>query len=264
VTTTAATTDAADLAAALGFERELLRRAAEHHLPHPLGEAFFAPGLPRVWVLNQLVVDAEVDADQLEGALEELYAGLAHRRAYVERDDTGARIALALRRRGWQASREVVMVLRRERDRPAPPGRAREVDAETLHAVEAATYVEQPYGTPAVVPQLLERHRRMARAAGRTRYFVAAADDMDAAHATLLSDGTTAEIDVVGTLAAFRGRGLGRAVVTAAVDAAVGARHARVFLFAEDDDWPKQLYGRLGFDAVGHAWAFTRAPRASF
>jgi GNAT superfamily N-acetyltransferase len=261
VTTTAARTDAADLAAALGFERELLRGAAERHMPHPLGEAFFAPSLPRVWVVNQLVVDAEVDPDQLEGALEELYAGLAHRRAYVERDDTGARVAPTLRRRGWQASREVVMVLRRERDRPTPPGLAREVDAETLHAVEAATYAEGPYATPDVVPQLIERHRRMARAAGRTRFFVAGADGVDAAHATLLSDGAIAEIDIVGTLGAYRGRGLGRAVVSAAVDAAVGAGHALVFLLAEDDDWPRQLYGRLGFDAAGHAWAFTRAPR---
>jgi GNAT superfamily N-acetyltransferase len=262
-TTTADAADTADLAAALGFDRALHRRACERHVPHPLGEAFFHHGLPRAWVLNQLAVDAEVDADQLEAALEQLYAGFGHRRAYVERDDTGARVAPALRERGWLVSREVVMVRRRERDRPAAAGVAREVEAETLHAVEAATTAEEPYGTPDVLPQIIERHRLVARAAGRSRYFVASADGVDAAHATLYSDGTIAQIELVGTLTAFRGRGLARAVVSAALDAAVEGDHALVFMLADDDDWPKELYARLGFDPVGHAWTVTRSTTPS-
>ena len=32
---------------------------------------------------------------------------------------------------------------------------------------------------------------------------------------------------------------------------------------ADDNDWPKQLYARLGFEPVGRAWVFHRGPGAS-
>ena len=35
-----------------------------------------------------------------------------------------------------------------------------------------------------------------------------------------------------------------------------------VFLVADDRDWPKQLYSKLGFDPVGRFWQFTRHPPA--
>jgi hypothetical protein len=33
-----------------------------------------------------------------------------------------------------------------------------------------------------------------------------------------------------------------------------------VFLTADDADWPKQLYAKLGFDEAAHHWRFTRRP----
>ena len=47
--------------------------------------------------------------------------------------------------------------------------------------------------------------------------------------------------------------------------AAVEAREAGatfVFLFADVDDWPRVLYGRLGFDEVGQGRLFTRRPES--
>ena len=32
-----------------------------------------------------------------------------------------------------------------------------------------------------------------------------------------------------------------------------------VFIVADDDDWPKDLYGRLGFEPIGRAWVVHRA-----
>ena len=79
-----------------------------------------------------------------------------------------------------------------------------------------------------------------------------------AAVTTLYSDGTTAQVEDVATLRDYRGRGLARAAVSAAIDAAVDMGHRFVFIVADDDDWPKDLYGRLGFDPIGRAWSFTR------
>jgi GNAT superfamily N-acetyltransferase len=151
------------------------------------------------------------------------------------------------------------MVLRRERDRAAAAGLAVEVDAARHQLAEAAGIREEPYGRDEdVVRQLVAMRAALAAAVPAARFFVGRADGVDAAVTTLYSDGATAQVEDVATLRHYRRRGLARATVSAAIDAAVEMGHEFVFIVADDDDWPKQLYGRLGFDPVGRSWAFTR------
>ena len=49
-----------------------------------------------------------------------------------------------------------------------------------------------------------------------------------------------------------------RALVTRAVSLAREAGHELTFIVADDNDWPKQLYARIGFEPVGYAWLFHR------
>jgi GNAT superfamily N-acetyltransferase len=236
-----------------------MRACSEQVLAHPYGEAFLTPSLPRAYALNTLYVDAEVDADQLVAALDELYAEFGHRRAAVERADTGERLCAEMRRRGWLVERDVYMALRRPRDREPAPGLAREVDAPTLQAAELASVREEPYARDEdVARELVAMRARLATGVPTARFFVGRADDVDAAVTTLYSDGRTAQVEDVATLRAFRRRGLARATVTAAIDAAVAMDHALVFIVADGDDWPKDLYVHLGFDPIGDAWVFTR------
>jgi GNAT superfamily N-acetyltransferase len=211
-------------------------------------------------VLNTLHVDAEVDAEQLVAALEDLYgSGYLHRRAFVERVDTGARLAPKLSPRGWLVERDLYLALRRPRDRAPEPGLAREVDAATHRAAEAATVREEPYGgDEEVVQQLVGMRTALAAAVPAARFFLGAADGVDAAVTTLYSDGEVAQVEDVATLRDYRRRGLARAAVSAAIDAALEMGHRLVFIVADEDDWPKDLYGRLGFDPIGRAWSFTR------
>ena len=44
-------------------------------------------------------------------------------------------------------------------------------------------------------------------------------------------------------------------MVSAAVDAAVAAGHELVFLVADADDWPRDLYAKLGFREIGRVVA---------
>lgn len=249
------TTDADAFARALAFERRVRRGAAQRTQDHALGEAYFHDALTSVWVLNQMYVDAEVGAQPLIAALDELYGHLPHRRALVERPDVGAALAPALKAAGWVVERDVFMALRRARDRGPLAGLAREVDEPTIRAVERKTIIE--YGTPHIVDALLTSRAAFGRA-GRARYFVGSVDGEDASHATLYSDGVIAQVEDVGTLQAERGRGLARAVCSVAIDVAVAAGHELVFMVADDEDWPKELYAKLGFDAVGCPWCFTR------
>jgi hypothetical protein len=50
------------------------------------------------------------------------------------------------------------------------------------------------------------------------------------------------------------------AVVTAAADGCRAKGADLVFLIADQDDWPKELYATLGFEPVARWWAFLLQP----
>jgi ribosomal protein S18 acetylase RimI-like enzyme len=66
----------------------------------------------------------------------------------------------------------------------------------------------------------------------------------------LWSDGKTAQIDAVSTLAQHRRRGHAAAVVAAALHAAE-PDHGLIFLVAEEDTHAARWYARAGFEPVG-------------
>jgi GNAT superfamily N-acetyltransferase len=264
----ARTTRKPELERALAFDRGVHLRAAQRALRHPWGWAWWDDRFPSSWMMNTLravgPLDPQVGADDVVAELDRLYARFAHRRLIVEDDDGAARLVAPLGERGWRASREIFMVLAAERDREPARGLAREVDAETLRPVEIASTVEEnelrdAAGAREVAEQLVAARRALAQGTA-TRWFVGAWDGRDGAHATLFSDGATAQVEDVGTLRALRGRGLARATVSAATDAALDAGCDLVFLMADDDDWPKELYAKLGFRTVGARRTFVRAP----
>jgi hypothetical protein len=45
-------------------------------------------------------------------------------------------------------------------------------------------------------------------------------------------------------------------VVSYACDAAERSRHRVTFLLAEEHDWPRELYRKLGFQDAGRIWDF--------
>jgi ribosomal protein S18 acetylase RimI-like enzyme len=96
-----------------------------------------------------------------------------------------------------------------------------------------------------------------------TRFFAAIVDGEPVSWADLyLADGV-AQVEDVATLEAYRNRGLASAVVTAAVRAAEEAGAELIFLVADEDDWPKELYVRLGFEAIGRVHDFVRPDAAT-
>ena len=91
-----------------------------------------------------------------------------------------------------------------------------------------------------------------------TKFFAARVDGVIASYCELYSHGGVGQIEAVGTLDEFRNRGLARATVSRALAASREAGNDLTFLMAREDDWPKELYRKLGFDEVGRAYEFVR------
>ena len=80
------------------------------------------------------------------------------------------------------------------------------------------------------------------------------------AYAKLRHRDGVAQVEDVVVLEGHRGAGLGRLVTTAALRAGLECEPELMFIVADDDDWPKDLYGRLGFEAAGRTRMFHRLP----
>jgi predicted GNAT family acetyltransferase len=64
------------------------------------------------------------------------------------------------------------------------------------------------------------------------------------------------QVEDVATKEEHRGKGYASAVVLRAAEEARAEGADLVFLVADGDDWPKELYGKLGFDTVGRLTKF--------
>jgi ribosomal protein S18 acetylase RimI-like enzyme len=248
-----------DLERIRSFDRTFLERLAERSVRGLYGTAFFVDRLPRVYWLNVVAVDfgTEATAAELAAEADRLQAGLGHRKIAID-DELGAAVEDDFRSAGWRVGRLLVMV---QRAAAALDGVVEDVDPDELAPVWATGIREGEYGDDEdVVRQLVEAQHRRRRAV-RVRYFAARVDGEIASYCELFSDGETAQVESVMTLERFRGRGLAKAVVSGAAAEARAAGHSLVFLVADDEDWPKELYRRLGFEPVGRIWDFVREPR---
>ena len=147
------------------------------------------------------------------------------------------------------------MVRRRPPDRPADASLVVEVDEPTLRPVREEITRTYPWGTAEVARQLAEA-KRLVR--GDTRFLAVYDGDAIVSCTDLYLSEREAQVEDLVTFEEYRGRGYARALVAAAVEKAEEAGADFVFLVADDEDWPKELYGRLGFDAVGPYWKFVR------
>jgi GNAT superfamily N-acetyltransferase len=245
---------------ALAGEHALIRELSDRILHLPWGFAFFDEAVPRVYHANALHVTAMagVTAAELMATAEKLFAGLEHRRIVIEHEELWAELAPAFYDAHWTHSTEMYMAHRRDPDRVDIPSSLQEIAFEELAASEDAFIASEPWGRdPAVRAQFTHRNRRAAHAAGE-RIFAAMDQGAPAAWAKLRTLGDLLQIEDVATLPHARGLGLGRGVVTAALQAALERTPPMVFLIADDDDWPKQLYAKLGFEGIGRVAVFDR------
>jgi GNAT superfamily N-acetyltransferase len=255
--------------AALGRTREFRRaftdRVATSLEPTEWGTAIFNTEFPRAYSLNMLRIDQPDERLTAEGLVEEADRvlgghGLTHR--YFEADEAvGSRLAEPLAAAGWNVDRCLVLALRRPPDRQADPGVARAASFDEVRlAKEMWAHSEPRVTSEEVIQQLVDRDRVLS-AANEARHFGVFLDEADAVSITeLYSDGRMAQVEDVWTREEDRGKGLARASIMAAVEVAVAEKHELILIIADDNDWPKELYGRLGFDPIGRFYEFALDP----
>lgn len=227
----------------------------------PFGAALFNDDFPSYWDGNLLRVDRPMGTTvaQLTAETDRLYEGFAHRAIVVPDEAAGSRMAATFGRDGWEVDRLVFMAHRRG------------TDMESVLAVEECTFDEV---FPLMLEANLHSHGGMTRAAAEAnaavrrvfvdvtgaRFFVTRVDGVLAGFCELYVHDGVAEIDDVHTLERFRRRGIASGVVGHAVRHAREAGADLVFLIADDADWPKELYAKLGFEPVSRFWQFTKPP----
>ena len=230
------------------------------------GRAFFHDDFPDVYDLNYLQVEdlsgleASALADEADRVQGE--AGLKHRRVQVADETTGVNLVNGFRELGWEVERLLLMAHHRKPDRIPPPGTATEIGLEKMKVARELSLREEPEKkSEAEIAQLTDTARLMKNMIG-ARFYAAHDYGEVASTCELYSDGSTAQIEAVITLEKHRNKGLGSAVVLAALEVALSEGHDFIFLIADDDDWPKELYTKLGFDPIGRSlFNFIRSPK---
>jgi RimJ/RimL family protein N-acetyltransferase len=236
------------------FKRAVQDAVAERRVPYAHGVGLFCDSIPAVWDENYLRVDEPVSAEVHASEAEELMEPFWHRRVTFDGPADGFTAGFA--DLGWGHSTHLVMAHVDAPDRLAATRGVREATLEEVAAAHRRVTLAESYGTPALAEQLLEAKRRTA-AAVRTRYFAVFDGELAVSYCQLFDDGRTAQIEDVNTLGRYRGRGLAQSVVQRALDQAK-ADCDLVFLEALADDWPRELYQKLGFRVVDESQYFTR------
>ena len=246
------------------FERELESRCAQLVEPTAFGTAYLNLDFPQRYSSNFLRVRGDlsgVDADALAADADRVLGehGLAHRSIEIGDEGNGPRLAAAFLELGWSA--EALIQMAQVREPEARP----DADVFEVGYAEGRSIIEealrrQPYAdSEEVVRQLTDFRAVLEREAG-ARFFLGRVDGRPVSVCESYVIGDVAQVEDVNTLEEFRGRGLASAIILAAAVSARARGADLVFLVAAEDDWPKELYRRLGFDAVSRSWSFTRTP----
>jgi GNAT superfamily N-acetyltransferase len=247
------------------FEDALAERCADLVEPTAFGTAYLHPAFPQRYSSNFIrirrTLDA-IDADAIAADADRVLGehDLTHRQLDIHDDANGARLAAGFRELGWSVEPLIHMAQTREPEqRPAVD--VVDVDFATASSVIEANLRAQPYGdSEEVIRQLRDFRGVLEREAG-ARFFVGRVDGHDASVCEAYVLGDVGQVEDVNTLEAFRGRGLASGTVTEASAWARAHGADLVFLVADEEDWPKALYARLGFEQVARFWSFTRTPR---
>lgn len=216
--------------------------------------------LPMVWTLNQVRITAPASVTEVVELSEAHQGRLPYRHVVVEDDDTAAELQTDLAHKGWKIDREVLMALESTPESAPDTGAVTELDvSEMLDLVRRWDMEELPGTSEEALGQLEEWNRREGQLWHETCLGVRSGEGTPVALTKLRAHGKTRWVEDVYTAPEERRRGHARMLVTRATQLARSARPDLTFILADDNNWPKRLYGALGFRPVGYTRTFHRS-----
>lgn len=201
--------------------------------------------------------DATLSVEELETFADEALAGLGHRRVDFDFSRTAEPLRSRFEAKGWTALRLSWM----RHELPPPPGpdiAVEDVPYNAVHELRVAWHQEE---SPGLDPGGYHRDARAVALSRDVRVLASMDGEVPVAFAQLECDGGDAEITQVYVRPDYRGGGRGTAMTRAAIAAAAGARD--LWICADDQGRPKELYARLGFRPAGTTMEFQRLPRVA-
>lgn len=247
----------------LAFIREHESITTQRTVPWSLGTAFFNDDFPDKYDQNFLLLtvddagrpaaDIAEEADRIQGA-----SGLGHRKIHVPDARIGARLATGFRRLDWNVTRLVIMIHRGPLPEPRGP-EVREVSFADLreHWIEMDT-TERGFSRDDA--EMLVDSLEATSGATGVRLFAGYVEGSVAGWAELYRGGGVGQVENIATFTERRGRGVASAIVATCLREATAGGADLNFLIADDDDWPKELYARLGYEPVAYTYEFLRKP----
>jgi ribosomal protein S18 acetylase RimI-like enzyme len=208
------------------------------------GVAYFNDELALVWDVNFVRLDR--DAPDLTVQIDRLQAGLSHRKVLIEDPVLLERHAPALVGRGF--TRRGLVAMARDPGGALDPN-VLELPYEQVKPFRYEVHMEQLSPPNSEVATQVGRVHDRTTALTRERWLVIHRDGEPAGHCIVYSHEGLAQIEDVGVLKRFRGRGLARRLISHALEL-VAPDHDTVMILAETDDWPGHFYRRLGFEPV--------------
>jgi predicted GNAT family acetyltransferase len=224
--------------------------------PWEHGTVLRATRYPRYFDYNLVRVEENpgMSAAELAAFADEALAAVDHRRVDFEDAEAAEPLRADFDALGWQSERLVWM--RHEGRRPASPGPAIEEFAwDAVRDLRVAWHREELRNVE--LGGHLDEAREVAALHG-ARVLAVREHGRPVAYAQLERRDGSAEVGQVYVHPDHRGRGLGTALTRAAIEAA-GDVHD-LWIVADDEGRPKQMYGRLGFRPQWRAVQALRLP----
>ncbi len=209
---------------------------------------------PSYWAFNLVRVeeDPAMSVEALAAVADEALAGLSHRCLDFDLAEAAEPLRAGFEAMGWKTER-LIWMCHESLVPPGPDIGVEEVPYDTVHDLRVAWHQED---FPGMDPGGYHAEAREVALRCGARVLAVMDGRAPIAYAQLERHGGTAEITHVYVHPEYRGAGRGTAITRAAIESASDARD--IWIVADDEGRPKELYARLGFRA---AWAMTEVLR---
>ena len=211
--------------------------------PWEHGTVIRATRYPDYWDYNLVRIEDEVEltAAELVRVADEGLSGLAHRRAGFEVASAGEPIRPDLEALGWMTTRLVWM----RHEGGVEPVTSPDIEQVAYDAVRHLRVDWHHEDFPGIDPTDFMRQGREISMARGAEVYAAFERGAPVGFSQLERAGATAEVTNVFVHPDHRGRGLGTALTQATIEA--GRDATDLWIVADDEGRPKEIYGRLGF-----------------